>query len=126
MRHQTVAVDGGHRRLVALELGLPGDVADDAVGVMGQHGDLLLLALRAQDAIVGDDVSFCRVGSLAVAERRALGDPAAQGLIVLAVGIEPPAAAVGHAGRRPWPGAGCSSGAAGKTRRPRASLTMAL
>ena len=48
---QAVVIDGGDGDLVALILGLAGDIADRAVGVMGQHGDLLLrLAVHARAA----------------------------------------------------------------------------
>ena len=95
---------GAHRGrdvVVGQEDGQAGDVAVGPVGVASPHGELLGRALAVEDGLLGIEVDAHDVGQLAgVVVGRAGFDPAVQGLVELAVGLEPLAAGVGHGARR--------------------------
>src|SRR5262249_59999795 len=88
----------------------PRDVADRTVAVMSEHRDLLK-GLPAEDAFARHDLQPAqRGGGGRVSEGCALGDPAAEGLVVLVVGAEAAAAAV----RRPAAGLGQKQAVVGR------------
>ena len=123
-RHQAVGIDRGDHVEVARELRLPGHVADRAVGVLGEDRELLLLAWPQHARRSGRRAAASRPRRVRGGGRGAGGDPAPDHLVVRAVRAEPLAAAVRDlAGRLQQEQA--RSGAAGNTRRPRASLAMA-
>ena len=97
--HQAARRDLGHLGVVRLELRHRRDVLRRAVGVVGDHHELLLAA-RRERARRRQDFDLAHLRIIRLAERQALLDPAVDQSIGDGIGLHPlPAAMRDQAGR---------------------------
>ena len=120
---QPARIDPGDGRGVGLVLGIDGDAAALPVGVDGGHAELLRPVER-QDLLARLDLD-AGDGGHADAEARPLADPAAEALVVPGRPGRCACRPCGPPGRSPCGRSRLCSGAAGRMRRPRASITSA-
>jgi hypothetical protein len=97
--HQAGAVGRDDLGIAALDERLAAHVAHLAVGVRGQHADLLPQADLLDDRVGRCQLDLGDPGSVGL-EHRAVGDPATEGLIVGLARMHDLSADVGHGGRR--------------------------
>ena len=99
-RQQAVLRSFGHARRVAGIRSFARDVPSGAVGVVGDHDDLLGESRFGHQDVRRRHLEALDLGRFGVAEGHAFGKPRQDRPVILGIGVKTHAAAVGHLGGR--------------------------